>query len=73
MRDVISSVEQGGGAARADTSDSPAAAAEAEAVATEHVASVSVGVVAADREAFDGDGVEHVRQSRLSRWQEQRG
>jgi hypothetical protein len=69
---VSAPVEHGSGATRADTYDRPAAAAEAEAVPTEHVASVSVGVVAADREAFDSDGVEHTRQSRLSRWQEQR-
>jgi hypothetical protein len=52
-------VEHGSRATGPDTADSPAAAAEAEAVPPEHVTSVSVGVVTADREAFDGDGVQH--------------
>jgi hypothetical protein len=37
-----------------------------------HRADVQGGIVAADTDGHDPASVEHVRQSRLSRWQEQR-
>lgn len=71
--DVSLSVSDGGGSSGANPSHGSAVAAVAEADAAQPVAAQSC-VRDTEGEAFYSDAVraEHLRQSRLSRWQEQR-
>ena len=71
MRDVSASFGSGDGPLDSHPALPSAAAAVAVADPAQPVAAESC-IGASDRDAEYGDGVERVRQSRLSRWQEQR-